>query len=207
MAGAPGTPPLVGLFVGGRGSRLGGVAKGNLETADGERLIERLIAACRVAFGSPELVLVGGAGAYGELGLPELTDAPGGVGPMGGLRALLLAAKASADARVLALACDLPYLSAPLLRRLATEQLGAAFLAPRDGQFWQPLVARYETAAALTAVDGALANAEHALQSIPKRLGARAHVLCLDEREWLELRDCDSPDDLAAAGLNLPRQR
>jgi molybdopterin-guanine dinucleotide biosynthesis protein A len=201
------TRPLVGLFVGGRGSRLGGVAKGNLETRGGERVIERLIAVCQEALPQPDLLLVGSAGAYVELGLPELVDAPGGVGPIGGLRALLLAAHGRQVPYVFALACDLPFLGARLLRRLASEARDAAFLAPREERFWQPLVARYETGPALAAVNAALANGEHALQAIPRRLGSRAHVLGIDERERLELRDCDSPEDLADAGLTLPRER
>jgi molybdenum cofactor guanylyltransferase len=199
--------PLVGLFVGGRGSRLGGVAKGNLQTADGERLIARLIDVCREALKQPDLVLVGAADWYADLGLPTLGDAPVGVGPIGGLRALLLAAEARGVPSVLALACDLPFVSVALVRRLATEQLDAAFLSPRDGEFWQPLMARYHTAAALAAVDASLAQGERALKSVAARLGPQARALVIDELERLELRDCDSPSDLAAAGVRLPRER
>ena len=194
----------VGLFVGGRGSRLGGLAKGNLRTREGERVIERLIAACREALDEPNLALVGAVDGYADLGLPALADAPAGVGPIGGLRALLLAGAARGVPSVLALACDLPFLSARLIRRLATEELDAAFLSPRDGEFWQPLVARYDTSAALAAVDAALAHGERALKSVPARLGPRARALSIDERERLELRDCDSPADLEAAGVTLP---
>ena len=200
------TRPLVGLFVGGRGSRLGGVAKGNLETREGERVITRLVAVCREAVADPELVLVGSVEAYADLGLPALADAPSGVGPIGGLRALLLAAEARCVRSVIALACDLPFLGAALIRRLASEELDAAFLSPRDAEFWQPLVARYQTLAALAAVDAALAHGERALKSVPARLAARARALPIDERERLELRDCDSPDDLAAGGLTLPKR-
>jgi molybdopterin-guanine dinucleotide biosynthesis protein A len=198
---------LIGLFVGGRGSRLGGVAKGNLQTADGERLIGRLIDVCREALKQPELVFVGTAEPYLDFGLPVLSDAPAGVGPIGGLRALLLAAEARGVPSVISLACDLPFVSAGLVRRLATEQLDAAFLSPRDGEFWQPLIARYQTAAALAAVDAALLQGERALKSVVARLGPHTRALALDEREQLELRDCDSPSDVAAAGLRLPRDR
>lgn len=200
------TPLLVGLFVGGRGSRLGGVAKGNLQNADGERVITGLIGACREALGDAELCLVGSVGEYSDLGLPALADAPGGVGPIGGLRALLLAAETRASPSVIALACDLPFVSAALLRRLAHEEPDAAFLSPRDGEFWQPLIARYDTKTALAVVDAALVAGERALKSVPARLGPRARALAIDERERLELRDCDSPQDLAAAGLSLPRR-
>lgn len=197
---------LVGLFVGGRGTRLGGVAKGNLRTREGERVITRLISACQLALEEPELILVGSSGEYSDLGWPALADAPGGVGPIGGLRALLLAAETRAASSVIALACDLPFVSAGLIRRLANEERDAAFLSPRDGEFWQPLIARYQTTAALAVVDAALAAGERALKSVPARLGPRARALVIDERERLELRDCDSPEDLAAAGLGLPRR-
>jgi molybdopterin-guanine dinucleotide biosynthesis protein A len=188
-------PPLgIGIFVGGRGRRLGGVDKGNLKLAHGETLSERLVARCRHAVPGAALVLVGAAGAYASLGLPALEDTPSGIGPLGGLRALLLDARARGQSHALALACDMPYLEAPLIARLASETREASFLAARDGELWQTLAARYAVDA-LPAVDAAIAAGERALQRVVGRLGARAVELVVSERERAELRDWDEPGD------------
>lgn len=187
-------PLTLGLFVGGRGRRLGGVAKGNLRLASGGTVAEQLVARCRAAVPGAELVLVGAAEAYAMLGLPALADAPAGIGPLGGLRALLLHAQEQGHAHALALACDLPYLEARLIARLATEAPQASFLAPRSGAFWETLVARYATAA-LAAVDAALGDGERALKRVVARLGERAVELRVSEQERAELRDWDEPGD------------
>jgi molybdopterin-guanine dinucleotide biosynthesis protein A len=186
---------VIGLFVGGRGTRLGGVAKGNLRTKAGERLLVRLRDVCRAALPDADLVLVGASDAYSDLALPALSDSPPGIGPLGGLRALLLHAQTLGATNALALACDLPYLGAPLIRRLAVEQPHALLLAPREGDLWHVLTARYG-AGAIASVDATLQSGERALQRVATRLGARAVGLALDATEMAELRDWDVPGDL-----------
>jgi molybdopterin-guanine dinucleotide biosynthesis protein A len=185
---------LIGLFVGGRGSRLGGVSKGNLALPSGETLLERLVARARDALPAAPIVLVGGAQAYARFGLPELADEPAGIGPLGGLRALLAHAQNQAHTHALALACDLPYLGAPLIARLGVDLADADFLAPRSVELWETLVARYATTL-LPVVDATIAAGERALQRVVQRLGARAVELVLSARERSELRDWDVPED------------
>jgi len=185
---------VIGLFVGGRGLRLGGVAKGNLTLASGETLAARLVAEAKKALPASRVVLVGAAEAYASLGLPALVDTPAGIGPLGGLRALLLDAQAAGCAHALALSCDLPYLGAGLIARLAHEEPAAALLAPRDGELWSTLVARYAVSA-LAAVDAGIAAHEHALQRVVRRLGDGAVELSVDEEERRQLRDWDTPED------------
>jgi molybdopterin-guanine dinucleotide biosynthesis protein A len=189
--------PLIGLFVGGRGTRLGGVDKGNL-TFDGSKLLGRLLATCGEALPSSPVVLVGQAEAYAEHGLRALSDEPAGIGPLGGLRALLRHAEALGANAALALACDLPHLGAALVRRLATELPEADFVAPRDGTLWHTLVARYGTGA-LPAVDETMAAGERALQRVVRRLGGRAVELTVSASERAELRDWDTPADVAVS--------
>lgn len=174
---------------------MGGVVKGNLPGPGGERLLERLAKECAKALPSGAPVLIGDAPAHADLGLVALPDAPAGVGPLGGLRALLLYAKKSGAWGALALACDLPYLSAPLIERLATESPEALFLAPREGALWHTLAARYSVLA-LPAVDASLAAGERALQRVVGRLGNHARALSLSSEELDQLRDWDTPDDV-----------
>lgn len=180
---------------------MGGLAKGLL-VRDGRTLVERLVEACRAAAAPqplPDLYLVGNAAAYGDTPLPVLADEPAGVGPMGGLRALLRAA-AAAGRDAVALAVDLPYPSVALLRRLYREEADALALAPREAERWQPLFARYRPAAALPVVEAALAAGETSLQRVFEGLaGGRGRVaeLVSSAAERAALEDWDRPSDMA----------
>jgi molybdopterin-guanine dinucleotide biosynthesis protein A len=174
---------------------MGGVVKGNLPGPDGERLLARLVGECAKALPHAVPVLIGDARAHADLGLRALADTPQGVGPLGGLRALLLHAKECGAHGAIALACDLPYLSARLIERLATESPEALFLAPREGTLWQTLVARYSVLS-LAAVDATLAAGDRALKRVVGRLGDQARVLPLAPEELGELRDWDTPEDV-----------
>ena len=197
--------PAIGVFVGGQGRRMGGVAKGLL-LHDGVPLIERVLAACRAASapGALEHVyLVGNAAPYAATGVPSLADAPAGVGPIGGLRALLLRAR-ELRVEAVAIAVDLPYLGGPLVRRVCLEQPGAAALAPRQAGRWQPLFARYQPGLVLPVLEAALAAGQSALQAIFHGLesappgASRAAELALAPDEEGALHDWDCPSDIGA---------
>lgn len=194
------TPPAVGIFVGGQGRRMGGVAKGWLRH-DGRPLIERLLEASRNAAAPatlPALYLIGNASAYVQTHVPALSDDPPGVGPMGGLRALLLdAERIGSDA--VALAVDLPYVDAALLRRLYSEYPSAAALAPRQDSRWQPLFARYRPSAVLPIIEAALAEGRTSLQVLFDGLAVRGQAapeLVLSSIEQQALQDWDRPSDM-----------
>ncbi|HEX6272096.1 MAG TPA: NTP transferase domain-containing protein [Polyangiaceae bacterium] len=187
----------VGLFVGGRGSRFGGLAKGNLRTPDGARLIERLETICRAALPGAPLLLVGERAEYADLGLETLADTPAGIGPLGGLCSLVARAAEQGHDAVLALACDLPFVTAELVKRLATENDDADALAPREGGLWYALSARYSVRIR-RALDDAVLAREHSLQKLFARLGSAARRLEVGPEELAELRDWDCPDDLRA---------
>lgn len=192
--------PIVGILVGGQGRRMGGIAKGLLEY-QGRPLVERLVAACRLAVAPhepPPTYLIGNADAYVATRLPALADDPIGRGPIGGLRALLVEAERSRRDAI-ALAVDLPYVSAGLVRRLFFEHAGAAALAPREAGRWQPLFARYRAQPVLAAIDVALGSGRTSLQSIFDILDARADrrvELALSDAEKRSLRDWDRPSDM-----------
>jgi molybdopterin-guanine dinucleotide biosynthesis protein A len=189
--------PLAGIFVGGRGLRMGGVSKGLLPLSDGSTLLGRLLRTLgQTGLGAP-VVLVGEAEAYSAFHTPALADAPAGIGPLGGLRALLLQATAEGRPGALALSCDLPFIASGVLARLIHEQPDALALAPREETLWSPLTARYSVHA-LPAIEGAIRDGEHSLQRLFARFGAAAGELTLDAAERQSLRDWDCPEDVRA---------
>jgi molybdopterin-guanine dinucleotide biosynthesis protein A len=123
----------------------------------------------------------------------QLADAPAGIGPIGGLCALL---QHAGDRRAIALACDLPYLSSALLARLASEPSGAAVLAPRDPATgkWQPLFARYDAAVVLPVLRVAIDRGVRSFQDLLRELSVEELVLTTEEHA--ELRDWDTPEDV-----------
>ena len=192
--------PAVGVFVGGQGRRMGGVAKGLL-LHEGRPLIERVLGACRGAAAPGELehvYLVGQATPYAATGVPSLADAPAGVGPIGGLRALLLRAR-EAGLEAVAVAVDLPFLGEGLVRRLCLEQPSVAVLAPRQVGRWQPLFARYQPERVLPVLEAVLGQGQLALQAViggVERRGGAVGELALTPEEERELPDWDQPGDI-----------
>jgi molybdopterin-guanine dinucleotide biosynthesis protein A len=183
---------VLGIFVGGRGRRMGGVQKALLRAPDSaEPLVTRLARIGRAL--DLEVVLVGAAElGDASAGLVQLADAAD-IGPLGGLLSLL----AHAGARpALGLACDMPFVSSELLARLANEAPQAALLAPRDPQTgkWQALFARYAGARVSPFVQSALERGEHSFQTLFERVPAVE--LSLAPSEHAQLRDWDTPDDV-----------
>ena len=186
----------IGIFVGGSGSRLGGVVKGMLRTPAGdETLVERLLRECGRAAPEAWIYLVGEASQYAALGVSGLLDAPNGVGPLGGLRALLLRAHADGARSALALACDLPFLDESVVARLAAPLLGAARVPVAEGRD-QPLAAAYAPERTLNVVDGLLARAQHRVLSVLDELGAQVERVTFEGAGADLLRDWDTPDDV-----------
>lgn len=182
-------PPVLGVLAGGQGRRMGGRDKAWLPAPGGrEALIERLL---RIG-GELGLssVVVGG---HAPPGVPQISDEPAGIGPLGGLRALLVHA---GTRPVIALACDLPYVDATLLAKLAHAESHAAVLAPRDpgSGKWQTLCARYVPALALPACDAVLARGERSLQALLRLLPVEE--LALSASEHALLADWDEPGDV-----------
>ena len=186
----------IGVFVGGIGSRMGGVAKGLLRTPDGnETLLERLLRQCALAAPTARPWLIGEAAAYAAFGLPQLADDPSGVGPIGGLRALLSRAQAEQSELALALACDLPFLNQVALEALISPFSGITRVPLVEGRL-QPLAAVYAPDAALSAVDRALALGKHALMQVLDQLGPALERIEFDDTGARALRDWDTPEDI-----------
>ncbi len=101
------------ILAGGAASRFGGAPKG-LERVGGRRIIDRVAAALREV--SDDLLLIANAPEAPQWlpGVRTASDLRPGFGALGGLHAAL----AQADADVLLVAWDMPYLSAALLGEL-----------------------------------------------------------------------------------------
>lgn len=167
---------------------MGGRDKAQLIAPDtGETLISRLL---RLAgeVGLPAVV-VGGSGSPG----PRLADEPAGVGPLGGLCALLVQAQPGS---AIAIACDMPYVDAALLERLATHRSAAPVLAARDPQSrkWQPLFARYDSVRVLPVLRAELARGVRSFQELLCSL--EVEELALSPADHAKLRDWDEPSDV-----------
>ncbi|HMJ14147.1 MAG TPA: molybdenum cofactor guanylyltransferase [Polyangiaceae bacterium] len=192
--------------MGGRSSRMGGIPKGTLRAPDGApSLVERLVSLAKTVE-TAATVLVGQRDVYAHLDLPMLADEPAGVGPLGGLMALLSHAERGGFERVLAVACDLPYVSGPILERLIEHAPEAMAVAPHYGGQWQTLCARYATASSVHA-RRALSRGEHSLQGLLADLGSGACKLPLTPQEQALLRDWDSPDDIDHDGAHAGLER
>jgi molybdopterin-guanine dinucleotide biosynthesis protein A len=184
---------LLGIFVGGRGRRMGGVQKALLPAPDGSpSLLARTLRVAREVGLEPVLV---GEAALGDAaqGVVQLADSEPGVGPLAGLAALL----AHAGARsVIAVGGDMPYVSGAVLLRLLQEEPSAQVLAPRDAQTgkWQPLFARYDAATVSAVLTQALRAGERSFQQLFRHLTVRE--LVLEASEALTLRDWDTPEDV-----------
>lgn len=186
-------PVVAGIFVGGHGRRMGGVAKGLLRAAGGETIIERwsrLLGALAIPS-----VLVGAHPAYAGCGIERIDDAPQAEGPLGGLIALLEHAGAG---YAIALACDMPYVSERLLA-LLRDAPSAPIVAPRRGERWEPFFARYAADDVLATARARAATRMSAMQGLMDACGARD--LELAPGDWTQLRDWDTPGDLEGAGV------
>jgi molybdopterin-guanine dinucleotide biosynthesis protein A len=181
---------LAGIFVGGKGTRMGGIAKGLLRTGEGTTIVERWRALLEPL--GLRVVLVGAAGDYSGLGLEIVADQPAGIGPLGGLLGLLRRAD---QARALAVACDMPFVSGELVGRLLTESEDAPILAPRRDGRWEPLCARYDASRVLAPALALARTHEHSLQRLLRDAGAVE--LTLEPREVAQLRDWDTLEEVS----------
>ena len=196
----PSTPEwIAGVFVGGAGNRMGKLPKGLLEAPGGGTLVDRWRAVLHEV-GVRRVFLVGRHPAYCAVGLDPIDDEPSGVGPIGGLVALLRHARASP---VLALACDMPFVSMGLVQRLVAAP-EAAVVAPRRNGIWEPLCARYDAAQVLPCALRRIAAGRYSLQSLLAEVGAAP--LSLEPGDAAQLRDWDAPEDMKC-GADAPVTR
>lgn len=171
---------------------MGGRPKGMMLAPEGGTLVERWVALLDRT-GTRAVVLVGRGEAYEGLGIERIEDEPAGIGPLGGLVALL---RRAGTRHALALACDMPFVTDALVEKLVCAPV-ASIVAPRREGRWEPLCARYDAPLVLALAADRVRTRSHSLQGLLD--AARAAELPITPEESLALRDWDAPDDLFSA--------
>jgi molybdopterin-guanine dinucleotide biosynthesis protein A len=170
------------ILAGGQATRFGGRDKSAL-LVDGREILERQIAALAPAV--DDVLIVGGPRA-------TIHDIVPGCGPLGGLHAALTAARGGA---VLLVACDMPYLSTPLVAYLLSLATEADVVVPQSERGYHPLCAVY-TRACLDPVAARLADRRLKMRELVDSM--RTRVVPVDE-----IRRFGDPDRLLA-NVNTP---
>ena len=130
------------ILAGGKARRFGGQDKSRL-VIEGRSIIERQIEVLHTV--ADEVFLVGHEpGRFADIGIPVFPDRISGAGAIGGI---LTALESTAADRVLVVACDMPFLSAGLLRALATLAEAGDGSWVRTARGPEPLMACYRQAA------------------------------------------------------------
>ena len=90
---------------------------------------------------TPHILIVGGNPSQGQAaGITVVADRMAGTGALGGLYTALVEAPTD---QVVVIACDMPFLTAPFLSRLAELGADAEAVVPRDANGLHPLCASY----------------------------------------------------------------
>ena len=129
------------ILAGGRSTRFGGRDKSAL-VVEGRTIFDRQVSELSQIAG--EILLVGGTIESGPRpGVTPIADLIPGCGPLGGVHAALSVARGE---RVIVVACDMPYVSAPFLAYLAGlagEAGEFAAVVPQTERGYHPLCAVY----------------------------------------------------------------
>jgi molybdenum cofactor guanylyltransferase len=126
------------ILAGGQARRLGGVDKGRL-VVGGVAIIERQLTVLR-PLTDQILIVTRDVERYLTFGVPVVADRVTGAGPLG---AIYTALETAAPARVLALACDLPFVTTAWLEHVMDAGRVADVAIPRTEDGYHPLCASY----------------------------------------------------------------
>lgn len=194
-------PGLTGaVLAGGRARRMGGRNKALLEFG-GQSILDRVLAALSASC-EHVIIVANDHGPYRDRGLPLFSDLLPETGSLGGLYTALQQAPSD---RVFVCACDMPFVSAPLIRHLADRLEGFDAAVPSDGERLQPMHSVYDRrcAPAIRArleerrlkIEHFLAEARSVILS-PDEVAAYAHPV-------LTYFNVNTPDDFRDARSNL----
>lgn len=195
--------PAGAVMAGGRSVRYG--APKALARVGGRRIVDRVVDALNAAV-DDVLLIANDATIAHAVDLPSRPDVLEGLGALGGIHAALRWAVELDRRGVLAVACDMPFVSPPLLRRIigrATDADEPDVVAPASGgpRGLEPLCAYYGTAC-LEAIEGAIARDDRRV--IGFHADVRVATLPLDEvtafgDPAILFMNVNTPDDRVAA--------
>lgn len=186
------------LVAGGRATRMGGIVKGLL-LLDGEPVAARTLRLFRTLF-ADTLIVANDPAPWSALGAAIVPDAIPGKGAPGGLHAALAAARTE---WVFAAGCDMPFVSAAGIARLADLRDGADAVVVRCGGHLEPLHA-FWSRRCLAPLERLLREGNPSFPDLVARVRARV----VDEATWRTVDpDCrafenaNTPEDAARLGL------
>ena len=163
------------ILIGGRATRFDGRDKSSL-VVEGRTILSRQLAA--LADVASDVMLVGGmAPAAAPASVRHVADIMPGCGPLSGIHAALSAARGDAT---LMLACDMPFVSTPLLRHLVSLADHADIVVPQTERGYHPLCAVYSRAC-LEPAARRLARGEFTLAALVDEM--RVRVVTADALE------------------------
>jgi molybdenum cofactor guanylyltransferase len=140
--------PSAAILAGGRARRFDGQDKGSL-VVHGQTILERQLSVLSEL--TDDILIVGShhpVPMRASSAARQIADRVPDSGPLGGLDAALQACRADA---LIVVACDMPFVSAPLLRHLAwlaSDQPDVQVVVPRTKRGYHPLCAVYTRACA-----------------------------------------------------------
>ncbi len=182
------------ILAGGQARRLGGVDKSALAVGTSS-ILDRQLSLLRAL--TPHILIVAGD-ASPAADVPVVADRIPGAGSLGGLYTALMDAPTD---QVLVIACDMPFLTAPFLMRLAARGVDVDVAVPRSAAGRHPLCASYARSVA-----GHLkARIEHGHLRVREALdGLNVRELGPEELaefdpDGLLLLNVNTPDDYAKA--------
>ena len=147
-----------------------------------EPIVEFLVRCGREA--GFDSILVGESTPYERLaeGVPRIDDEPPGAGPLAGLHAALRHALRTGRTKLVAIACDMPYVTPEALEQARDHWSRATVVAPKraPGAPWEP---------------AAISRGERSFQTLFASIEVEA--LPLSEAIERALQDWDSPADIA----------
>ena len=180
------------ILAGGQATRFGGRDKGAL-VVDGRTILDRQIQELSAI--TDDILIVGGRARHPAA--RSIADIVEGCGPMGGVHAALSEARGDA---VFVVACDMPYVTAPLAAHLLDLSQDADVVVPRTGRGYHPLCAVY-THRCLSAIARRLAERQLKMSDLFAELRTRT-IPCDDidrfgDRDRL-LANVNTPDEYAS---------
>jgi len=196
----PGADTTLSILAGGKGLRLGGVAKGLLRW-EGRTVLEHLLELAPLC--ADVLLVTEDVASYASFGVRAVADLVPGKGAPGGVHAALVAARTP---WVLAVACDMPFIRPAAVRLILDARTDAVDVVCFEvaGRL-EPLLAAYRTS--LSTVFG------EALQSGPSLRGLIAGsrtkvlpeaVLRAVDPQGQSVQSINAPEDLRQHRIALP---